>query len=108
MVDSASSTSPNRVFTLQGIILKKCVRGVLGNKCAGYHNLKTGKIREIVWKQIKYTENCTLKLLRVDQLNELLRQQRLLKSVTDANPYGQSKSEISSGADLDPGSIYWG
>ncbi len=26
------------------------VRGVLGNKCAGHHNLKSGKIREIVSK----------------------------------------------------------
>ncbi len=26
------------------------VRGVLGNKRAGHHNLKTVKIREIVWK----------------------------------------------------------
>jgi hypothetical protein len=26
------------------------VRGVLGNKCAGHHNLKTVKIREIMWK----------------------------------------------------------
>ncbi len=26
------------------------VRGVLGNKCAGPHNLKTVQIREIMWK----------------------------------------------------------
>jgi hypothetical protein len=26
------------------------VRGVLGNKCAGQHNLKTVQIREIMWK----------------------------------------------------------
>ncbi len=26
------------------------VRGVLGNKCAGHHNLKTVKIRETRWK----------------------------------------------------------
>ncbi len=28
------------------------VRGELGNKCAEHHNLKTVKIRDIVWKQI--------------------------------------------------------
>jgi hypothetical protein len=28
------------------------LRGVLGNKCAGHHNLKRVKIRDIVWKQI--------------------------------------------------------
>ncbi len=27
-----------------------CIRGVLGNKCAGQHNLKTVQIREIMWK----------------------------------------------------------
>ncbi len=27
------------------------VRGVLGNKCAGPHNLKTVQIREIMWKE---------------------------------------------------------
>ncbi len=26
------------------------IRGVLGNKCAGQHNLKTVDIREIMWK----------------------------------------------------------
>jgi hypothetical protein len=26
------------------------VRGVLGNKCAGQHNLKAVQIREIMWK----------------------------------------------------------
>jgi hypothetical protein len=26
------------------------IRGVLGNKCAGHHNLKTVKIREIMLK----------------------------------------------------------
>ncbi len=26
------------------------VLGVLGNKCAGQHNLKTVQIREIMWK----------------------------------------------------------
>ncbi len=30
---------------------------VLGNKCAGHHNLKTVKIREIM---LKYTENSFL------------------------------------------------
>jgi hypothetical protein len=29
-------------------------RGVLGNKCAGHHNLKTVQIREV---EIKYMEN---------------------------------------------------
>ncbi len=28
------------------------IRGVLGNKCAGHHNLKTVQIRDIVWKQV--------------------------------------------------------
>ncbi len=28
----------------------RLVRGVLGNKCAGQHNLKTVQIREIMWK----------------------------------------------------------
>jgi hypothetical protein len=28
----------------------KCIRGVLGNKCAGQHNLKTVQITEIIWK----------------------------------------------------------
>ena len=26
------------------------IRGVLGNKCAGQHNLKTVGIREMMWK----------------------------------------------------------
>jgi hypothetical protein len=30
--------------------LLACVRGVLGNKCAGHHNLKTVQMREIMFK----------------------------------------------------------
>jgi hypothetical protein len=53
---------------------------VLGNKCAGHHNLKTVKIREIVWKKnIQQILFCIEKLLRGYPLDELLRQQRLLK-----------------------------
>jgi hypothetical protein len=33
------------------------VRGVLGNKCAGQHNLKTVQIRGIMWKQNLYGES---------------------------------------------------
>ncbi len=54
------------------------IRGVLGNKCAD--NLKTVKIREIVWKQnIQQILFCIETLLRAYPLDELLRQQRLLK-----------------------------
>jgi hypothetical protein len=28
----------------------KSIRGVLGNKCAGQHDLKTVEIKEMVWK----------------------------------------------------------
>jgi hypothetical protein len=39
-----------RVGTLRRAIVVFYVRGVLGNKCAGHHNLKTAKIREIMCK----------------------------------------------------------
>jgi hypothetical protein len=47
------------------------VRGVLGNKCAGQHNLKTVQVREITVCgnkiHIQRMSLCTLKLLRADQ-----------------------------------------
>ncbi len=36
--------------TVALLIFSPVVRGVLGNKCAGHHNLKTVKIREIMCK----------------------------------------------------------
>jgi hypothetical protein len=35
---------------MSALVYNVHVRGVLGNKCAGQHNLKTVQIREIVWK----------------------------------------------------------
>ncbi len=37
-------------FAQQGIVYRTDVRGVLGNKCAGHHDLKTVQIREIMCK----------------------------------------------------------
>jgi hypothetical protein len=39
-----------RILSFEGEInnLDQHLRGVLGNKCAGHHNLKTVKIREIM------------------------------------------------------------
>jgi len=44
---------------LRALYLILYSEGVLGNKCAGQHNLKSVQIREIV-REIKYTENAVL------------------------------------------------
>ncbi len=49
---------PMRPVKVQSVVLpyiqvsseKGDIGGVLGNKCAGQHNLKTVQIREIKWK----------------------------------------------------------
>ncbi len=94
------------------------LRGVLGNKCAGHHNLKTVKIREIVWKKnIQQILFCIEKLLRGYPLDELLRQQRLLKVSNWRYPlqpehirnlqccgFWSGRRDLGSGAFLTPGS----
>jgi hypothetical protein len=57
-------------FTVSNIYYTVQVRGVLGNKCAGQHNLKTVEIREIMWKYAFLH----IKAYERDQLNELFRQ----------------------------------
>ncbi len=53
-----STAVPYTESRLAHLVQNKCVgfpvvehlRGVLGNKCAGQHNLKTVEIREMMWK----------------------------------------------------------
>ncbi len=54
---TAMNSASGPVYTYT--VIELYIRGVLGNKCAGHHNLKTVKIREIMCK-IKYTENSFL------------------------------------------------
>ncbi len=44
-----NKATKNTATGLFGLIFN-LVRGVLGNKCAGHHNLKTVKIRELMCK----------------------------------------------------------
>ncbi len=37
-------------ISVVSLVLVLHVRGVLGNKCAGHHNLKTVQMREIMFK----------------------------------------------------------
>ncbi len=45
-----SLSEAEKQFSISHIKLAIYVRGVLGNKCAGHHNLKTVKSREIMFK----------------------------------------------------------
>jgi hypothetical protein len=67
------------------------VRGVLGNKCAGPHNLKTVQIREIMWNKIYGESFITPKSFwELANLMSCLDSSTHARSVMEATPYTQN------------------